>query len=56
MHPSDPIEDLKRAAELIRASTGERDPRCILVPASLWDRLKGMIDEQRRARRRGIDD
>lgn len=51
----DPIEDLKRAAEIIRASTGER-PELLLVPASLWDRLEAHLAEQRRLARQGIDD
>jgi len=55
--PCDPIEDLKRAVEIIRASTGERDPRYIVMSAATWDRIKAMVDEQRAGRphRPGID-
>ncbi len=54
----DPIEDIKRACEIIRASTGERDPRYILMSATMYDRIKALLDERERRRtwRPGIDD
>lgn len=47
----DPIEDLRRACELIRASTGERDPRYIVMSESVYERIRAMLAEQRAGRR-----